>query len=73
MNGLAPNGVSPFLLYGPGDCARGGKRVCMREQAQGRAVMRLDLRRKRRLGESLIQGLLFVAGILSIFTTAAIP
>ncbi len=72
MNGLAPNGVSPFLLYGPGDCARGGKRVCMREQAQGRAVMRLDLRRKRRLGESLIQGLLFVAGILSIFTTAAI-
>mgnify|MGYP001405773180 FL=1 len=44
----------------------------MREQAQARAGTQLDLRRKRRLGESLIQGLLFVAGILSIFTTAAI-
>lgn len=44
----------------------------MREQAQARAGTQFDLRRKRRLGESLIQGLLFVAGILSIFTTAAI-
>lgn len=44
----------------------------MREQAQDRAETQFDLRRKRRLGESLIQGLLFVAGILSIFTTAAI-
>ena len=72
MNGLAPNGVSPFLLYRPGNRTRSGKRVCMREQAQARAGTQLDLRRKRRLGESLIQDLLFVAGILSIFTTAAI-
>jgi len=32
----------------------------------------LDLRKKPRIGEDAIQGLLFIAGILSIFTTLAI-
>ncbi len=32
----------------------------------------LDLRKKPRIGEDAIQGLLFIAGILSIFTTVAI-
>lgn len=32
----------------------------------------LDLKKKKRIGESLIQSLLFVAGILSIFITVAI-
>ena len=31
-----------------------------------------DLKKKMRLGESLIQALLFIAGIISIFTTVAI-
>lgn len=34
--------------------------------------MNLDLKKKTRLGESIIQTLLFLAGILSIFTTIAI-
>jgi ABC-type phosphate transport system permease subunit len=32
----------------------------------------LDLKKKVRLGESLIQTLLFIAGVLSIFITVAI-
>ena len=31
-----------------------------------------DLRKKPRIGEDVIQSLLFIAGILSIFTTVAI-
>lgn len=40
--------------------------------AESRGFRQLDLKKKTRVGESLIQTLLFAAGILSIFTTIAI-
>ncbi len=39
---------------------------------EGQEFRKFDLRKKTRVGESVIQGLLFLAGILSIITTVAI-
>lgn len=40
--------------------------------AESRGFRQIDLKKKTRVGESIIQALLFAAGILSIFTTIAI-
>ncbi|HXD09212.1 MAG TPA: phosphate ABC transporter permease subunit PstC, partial [Anaerolineales bacterium] len=40
--------------------------------AQKENFRSIDLRKKTRFGESVIQALLFIAGILSVFTTLAI-
>ena len=40
--------------------------------AQKENFRSIDLRKKTRWGESVIQALLFIAGILSVFTTLAI-
>lgn len=46
--------------------------VLKMKTVENQSFRQFDLKKKTRLGESLIQGLLFFAGILSIFTTVAI-
>lgn len=46
--------------------------VLKMKTVERQSFRQFDLKKKTRLGESLIQGLLFFAGILSIFTTVAI-
>jgi len=46
--------------------------VLKMKTVEHQSFRQFDLKKKTRLGESLIQGLLFFAGILSIFTTVAI-
>lgn len=42
------------------------------KSTEAQSLLQFDLKKKRRVGESLIQTLLFLAGILSIFVTIAI-
>ena len=43
-----------------------------RQTAETQVFRQFDLKKKTRIGESLVQALLFLTGILSIFVTVAI-